>query len=351
MTSVRQPVSESGRAAATRVAAALRTEAGLARLALGVAALHVVDDNFLQPQPGTSATDHLVSGLVPLGSDRRRRRPLPAPAARALRATLALLVRLFSACSPARRPATTRRTAAPPATTSPGSCRSPPGSCSSASAASTLWRSRRQGGSRAVAVRAPRLLLAVACCSPRAGRSPADLDRLRRHALGAGGRTARPSWGPPYEDVAFTTSDGLRLQGWYVPSKNGATVIAFPGRSGPQKQARMLVRHGYGVLLFDRRGEGESEGDPNGFGWGGERDLHAAARVSSDAAGCRPERIGGLGLSVGGEMADSRRRRLGRASPAVVSEGASGQSLRDELANPAADRLLDLPARSASSRP
>ena len=33
---------------------------------LGVVGLHVVDDNFLQPQPGTSAGDHLVSGLVPL---------------------------------------------------------------------------------------------------------------------------------------------------------------------------------------------------------------------------------------------------------------------------------------------
>ena len=25
----------------------------------------------------------------------------------------------------------------------------------------------------------------------------------------------------------------------------------------------MLARHGYGVLLFDRRGEGKSEGEPN----------------------------------------------------------------------------------------
>ena len=32
----------------------------------------------------------------------------------------------------------------------------------------------------------------------------------------------------------------------------------------------MLVRHGYGVLLFDRRGEGESNGDPNEFGWAAE---------------------------------------------------------------------------------
>ena len=28
-------------------------------------AVHVLDDNFFQPQPGTSAGDHLVSGLVP----------------------------------------------------------------------------------------------------------------------------------------------------------------------------------------------------------------------------------------------------------------------------------------------
>ena len=31
----------------------------------------------------------------------------------------------------------------------------------------------------------------------------------------------------------------------------------------------MLARHGYGVLLFDRRGEGRSEGEPNAWGWGG----------------------------------------------------------------------------------
>jgi fermentation-respiration switch protein FrsA (DUF1100 family) len=107
----------------------------------------------------------------------------------------------------------------------------------------------------------------------------------------------------------------------------------------------MLARHGYGVLLFDRRGEGESEGDPNAFGWGGERDLYAAAAYLRSRADVDPERIGAIGLSVGGEM-------LIRAAAhrhdfaAVVSEGASGQSLRDELANPGLrDRLLDLPAQ------
>ena len=49
-----------------RVAARLRSEAGLFVLALLVIAIHVLDDSFVQPQPGTSASDHLVSGLVPL---------------------------------------------------------------------------------------------------------------------------------------------------------------------------------------------------------------------------------------------------------------------------------------------
>ena len=37
-------------------------------IATGLIAIHVVGDNFLQPEPGTSAADHLVSGLVPLTS-------------------------------------------------------------------------------------------------------------------------------------------------------------------------------------------------------------------------------------------------------------------------------------------
>ena len=47
-------------------ATALRREVGLFVLGVAVIALHVIDDSFVQPEPGTSAADHLVSGLAPL---------------------------------------------------------------------------------------------------------------------------------------------------------------------------------------------------------------------------------------------------------------------------------------------
>ena len=35
-------------------------------IAIALIALHVLDDNYLQPQPGMSPADHVVSGVVPL---------------------------------------------------------------------------------------------------------------------------------------------------------------------------------------------------------------------------------------------------------------------------------------------
>jgi uncharacterized protein len=134
----------------------------------------------------------------------------------------------------------------------------------------------------------------------------------------------------PHERVTLTTSDGLELAGLYIPSKNGAAVLAFPGRNGAQEHARMLARHGYGVLLLDRRGEGGSEGDPHGFGWSFDKDILAGVAFLKGRPDVEPGRIGGLGLSVGGEMMLHTAAETDDLA-AVVSEGAGARVISEEL--------------------
>ena len=50
----------------SRREAYLRSEQGVLQVATGFIILHVADDNFIQPNPGTAAGDHLISGLVPI---------------------------------------------------------------------------------------------------------------------------------------------------------------------------------------------------------------------------------------------------------------------------------------------
>jgi fermentation-respiration switch protein FrsA (DUF1100 family) len=195
----------------------------------------------------------------------------------------------------------------------------------------TLWRSRRRDdrlwwryGRRALLAFGAAVVATVVLF-------PLAISYVVTHASRA--TVPAADLGAPFEDVEFTTDDGLRLRGWYIRSRNGAAVISFPGRASSQKRAKLLARHGYGVLLFDRRGEGESEGDPNLFGWEGERDVHAAVRFLQARPDVDPERIGGIGLSVGGEMMIAAAAES-TALNAIVSEGASGRSVRDIVANP-----------------
>jgi uncharacterized protein len=88
----------------------------------------------------------------------------------------------------------------------------------------------------------------------------------------------------------------------------------------------MLARHGYGVLIFDRRGEGESDGDPNPYAWDdGEKDLLAAIEFLKLRPDVEPGRIGGIGLSVGGETFLQTAAHSDDLA-AVVSEGATARS-------------------------
>jgi uncharacterized protein len=192
----------------------------------------------------------------------------------------------------------------------------------------TLWRTRRTEGNRPWRYGRRALLGAAGVVAAALLLVPIGLAYITTHV----GRPVVPDndLRVAYEDVSFRTSDGLKLVGWYIPSKNGAAVIAFPGRKGPQEKARMLARHGYGVLLFDRRGEGKSEGEPNSWGWGGTKDVKAAVAYLQRRPDVEPGRIGGLGLSVGGEMMLDAASNT-KALAAVVSEGAGARVFSEEM--------------------
>ncbi len=94
-----------------------------------------------------------------------------------------------------------------------------------------------------------------------------------------------------------------QVRGWFVPARNRVTVILTHGAGADRAQvlpeARALVERGFGVLLFDWPGHGESAGEVH---WqeGERRALGAAidwlvARPDVDA-----RRLGVLGFSMGG---------------------------------------------------
>ena len=237
-------------------------ESMLLRIAIVVIAIHVVDDNYLQPQPGTSAGDHLVSGLVPLAV-----LGLAAwayPRLRGLwRGAIALALGVL-AIAAGIEGAHYANEVGPSGDDFTGLLCLPAGVLLLGLGAVTLWRTRSTKGNFAWRYGRRVLLGAAGVVAAAVLLVPIGLAYITTHV----GRPVVPDndLRTAYENVSFMTSDGLKLVGWYVPSKNGAAVIAFPGRKGPQEKARMLARHGYGVLLFDRRGEGDSEGEPNTWG-------------------------------------------------------------------------------------
>jgi hypothetical protein len=293
------------------------------RIALSLIAFRIVDDNFLQPPAGTSPADHLVSGLVPLALLALAAWLHPRLRAGA-QGALAIALGVGGLATGVDAVHYARATGLSPDDVS-GFVAIGAGLALFADAARTFWRSRhadrwryprRAGIFVGSAVAASLLVLpfGTGYVESRVARAVVPADHL----------------GVPHETVTFETADGLKLEGWFIPSRNGATIIAFPGRKGPQRQARMLAKHGYGVLLFDRRGEGHSEGRPDALGWGGDADIKAALRYLRERPDVDPKRIGGIGLSVGGELMLETAAETGDLA-AVVSEGAGARTMAEEL--------------------
>ncbi len=319
-----EPVPQPGRHARWRTSVSLST------IALGSIALvgvHVGDDAFLHPEPGTTALDHLPGGLAQLAllglaaAAYRRGRA-------GLQGTIALVVGLLALVIGAASAGYETVTVGPSGDDFTGLVVLPSGLALIGVATVTLWRSRKLNDRRRWRYARRALIGVTAAAVAYATVLPLGFSYINTHLMRQ--YVPAPNLGAAHENVSFRTSDGLRLQGWYVPSKNGAAVIVFPGRRGTQAHTRMLVRHGYGVLVFDRRGEGTSQGDSNLLGWGGDEDILGAIDFLKGRPDVDPGRIGGIGLSVGGELmleAAAETKEL----HAVVSEGAGTRQFSEQM--------------------
>ena len=310
--SIHRAADESTPAGATR----RRPEYGVFLAALGLVGLHVVDDNYLQPEPGTSPLDHLASGLVPLaflGVLGLLYPRLRAGARAWLSMTVGALA-LFVGAAGAYHLVEGRASG----DDFTGLLAMAAGIALLVAGPVILWRSRKGGTRRRRYVRRSLLALAavpIAYATVWVVVFPIGFPYAYVHI---GQAKTNPDLGMPVERVTVRTSDSLDLAATYVPSKNRAAVILFPGATHVE-QAKMLTRHGYGVLLLEPRGQGSSEGD--NVRWAGDRDLIAAAEYLRSRPDVDSGRVGAIGFSIGGEIlieAAARSRAIG----AIVSEGA-----------------------------
>ena len=144
-------------------------------------------------------------------------------------------------------------------------------------------------------------------------------------------------FGVDYEDVTFTAVDGITLSGWFIPSQNGATIIILHGygahRAGRiMQQVEALATHGYGILIYDLRGHGES-GGTRSRGWQDPIDVEGAITYLQNRGDVEMNRIGIFGFSVGGLIA--------------LSEAAHNPTLKAIIADgPGFTNLADLPDES-----
>ncbi|MDX9864371.1 MAG: hypothetical protein RBT34_06145 [Anaerolineaceae bacterium] len=130
---------------------------------------------------------------------------------------------------------------------------------------------------------------------------------------------ASPTERAGFESVTLTTSDGLKLDGWWRPPQNGAVILLLGGlgsnRDAMLAEAEVLTSHGYGVLTLDYR---HCAGETVTVGYDEIMELSAMR----DFALSQPETewLGVLGFSVGGATAIRGTARMPEIR-AVIAEG------------------------------
>lgn len=115
------------------------------------------------------------------------------------------------------------------------------------------------------------------------------------------------NFGLQFKDIEFQTSDGVKISGWLIPSRDKhATIVyshgLFRSRRELLERAAEFARLGYGALLYDSRNHGSSGPARVGLGYNERLDVEAAVRfLQGDAQ--TPDRIVLFGISMGASAA------------------------------------------------
>lgn len=153
-------------------------------------------------------------------------------------------------------------------------------------------------------------------------------------------------YGYRYQDVTFTASDGIKLHGWWIPTKKKsakATVVYSHGNAGSLPHhfvfVYWLVDVGYNVMMYDYRGYGKSGGEISKEGI--VEDAKAAYLYTSE----RPDVDGiiSMGHSLGGAKSIAALAELApKDLKAVVVDStfASYRDMAERVAGPRARKVV-----------
>lgn len=134
--------------------------------------------------------------------------------------------------------------------------------------------------------------------------------------------------GLEYEDVYFLSSDGIKINGWYIPAKESrATLLFCHGNAGNISHRieiiDMFCRIKLDVFIFDYRGYGRSQGSPTEKGLNA--DAHAAYTYLIDKRKLNEGTIVVYGKSLGANVAVELCSKIKPA--ALISESAFASAL------------------------
>ena len=177
---------------------------------------------------------------------------------------------------------------------------------------------------------------------------------------------------PLIEEPVVVKNGDVTLAGTLIRPNSGAPLPAIVWTHGSGRQTRsedfyrdrgyLLAQNGIAAFIYDKRGSGESSGDPDSTLDELAGDAVAAVQALQFRADIAPDRVGIGGFSQGGYVAPLAASRYGRiaflvvgaapgVTPAEQNEFAAGRGLqRRGLAAPDIERAMQLYRRAATAQ-